>query len=197
MSGRAELVKSVARLVDLPPEARPEIALVGRSNVGKSSLINALAGQKNLARTSSTPGKTRLLHFYRFDRYDLVDLPGYGYAQVSKAMRRAFGELVEGYLKDRRTLKLILHLIDIRHPPTADDRLMREWMTYHALPQLVVATKADKLSRGRALAAARRVADTLKLTPEEGPVIFSAVSGEGKDELFRRIAAAVGSAARA
>ncbi|QZA33652.1 ribosome biogenesis GTP-binding protein YihA/YsxC [Hydrogenibacillus sp. N12] len=187
MSGRAHLWRMAARLKDLPPPERPEIALVGRSNVGKSSLINALAGQNNLARTSRTPGKTRLIHLYRFDTFVLVDLPGYGYAQVSKAMRREFGRLVEGYLKTREALRLVLQLVDVRHPPTEDDRLMRQWLVFHGLKTLVVATKADKLGRGRALEQARRIAGELRLAVDEGPILFSAVTGEGKDDLWKAI----------
>lgn len=171
------------------PEATlPEIAFVGKSNVGKSSLINALLGRRSLARTSSAPGKTRTINFYNIDgQLYFVDLPGYGYAKVSQEEQRRWGKVIEAYLKERPTLKKILFLVDIRHEPGEGDRMMYEWLRYYQVPAIIVATKSDKLSRNqvaRALGQIRRV-----LTPEPGtPLLaFSSETKEGRDELWKLI----------
>src|SRR5690348_10462188 len=145
----AEFIISAVRPSQYPPDALPEIALAGRSNVGKSSLINKLISRKNLARTSSKPGKTQTLNYYRINT-DLffVDLPGYGYAQVSKSKRETWGKFIEQYIMKREPLKLLLLLLDLRHPPSKDDVAMYDWLKHSEVPLCVVATKADKIPKG-------------------------------------------------
>jgi GTP-binding protein len=184
---KAELAVCAARPDQFPKDGLPEIALSGRSNVGKSSLINQLINRKNLARTSSQPGKTRTMNFYRIDSaFYFVDLPGYGYAKVSQAMRREWGKTIERYLRERKPLRLVLLLIDFRHPPTADDRAMYEWLAYYDIPVCIVATKADKVAKGKWQKHLRQVADALGA--KEAPiVVFSAENGLGKAELWHTI----------
>ena len=174
---------SAARLDQLPQPELPEVAFSGRSNVGKSSLINRLLNRKGLARTSATPGKTATVNFYRLDRARLVDLPGYGYAKVSREEKRRWGSLIEGYLQADRDLRLVLQLIDMRHPPTADDRLMIDFLTEAEIPFMLVLTKSDKLNqsqrRERLAALEEELADYTGLTM----VPFSAEKGENADEL--------------
>ncbi len=174
---------SAARLDQLPQPELPEVAFSGRSNVGKSSLINRLLNRKGLARTSATPGKTATVNFYRLDRARLVDLPGYGYAKVSREEKRRWGSLIEGYLQADRDLRLVLQLIDMRHPPTADDRLMIDFLTDAEIPFVLVLTKSDKLNqsqrRERLAALEEELADYTGLTM----VPFSAEKGENADEL--------------
>lgn len=130
----------------------PEIALVGRSNVGKSSLLNHLTHQKNLARVSSTPGKTQLINFFSVDeKLTLVDLPGYGYAKISKSIRQSWANLIQTYLEKRKLLELVLLLCDCRHPPTKDDLLFAEWAKHYQKPLLLIFTKTDKLNKGAIL----------------------------------------------
>ncbi len=161
----------------------PEIAFSGRSNVGKSSLINRLVGRKALARTSATPGKTATINFYRLPEMRLVDLPGYGYAKVSDSERRRWSELIEGYFNDERDMRLVLQLIDMRHPPSKDDYHMLEYMVECEIPFIIVLTKADKLNKTEY--AARLAALEQELSDYEGVlcVPFSAVNGEGVDRL--------------
>lgn len=145
---QAEFVISAVGPSQYPEDALPEIALAGRSNVGKSSLINCLISRKNLARTSSQPGKTQTLNYYKINQ-DLyfVDLPGYGYAKVSKTKREQWGKFIESYLMNRETLRLVMQLVDLRHPPSKDDQAMYEWLRHNDVPVLVVATKADKIPK--------------------------------------------------
>ncbi len=161
----------------------PEIAFSGRSNVGKSSLINRLVGRKALARTSATPGKTATINFYRLPSMRLVDLPGYGYAKVSDSERRRWSELIEGYFNDERDMRLVLQLIDMRHPPSKDDYHMLEYMVECGIPFIIVLTKADKLNKTERTA--RLEALTQELADYEGVtcVPFSAVNGEGVETL--------------
>ena len=167
----------------LPMSTIPEIAFSGRSNVGKSSLINRLVNRKTLARTSATPGKTATINFYRLDSMRMVDLPGYGYAKVSDSERRRWSELIEGYFDDDRDLRLVLQLWDMRHDPSKDDYQMLEYMVERGIPFIIVLTKSDKLNkteRTKRLAAF----DTI-LSDLEGITIipFSAMNGEGADEI--------------
>lgn len=161
----------------------PEVAFSGRSNVGKSSLINRLVGRKALARTSATPGKTATINFYRLPSMRLVDLPGYGYAKVSDSERRRWSELIEGYFNDDRDMRLVLQLIDMRHPPSKDDYHMLEYMVECGIPFIIVLTKADKLNKTER--AARLAALEQELSDYEGVlcVPFSAVNGEGAERL--------------
>ncbi|GIP39172.1 putative GTP-binding protein EngB [Paenibacillus sp. J31TS4] len=182
---QAEFVISAVGPGQYPQDALPEIALAGRSNVGKSSLINRMIGRKNLARTSSKPGKTQTLNYYKINQ-DLyfVDLPGYGYAQVSKTQRATWGKFIEQYLTKRQELKLVLLIVDLRHPPSRDDQAMYDWLQHIGMPLCVVATKADKLSRGQWQKHLKIVKETLELRKEDKLIMFSSELGLGMDELW-------------
>lgn len=181
---QAEIFATAVNKSQYPPGNRPEFALSGRSNVGKSSLINSFINRKNLARTSSQPGKTQTLNFYEINKeWFFVDLPGYGYAKSSKADRARWARFIETYLHDRDQLTGVIQLIDMRHPPMDSDRDMVEWLLTYEVPILVAATKADKLSRGHWPKQIKQIRQALSL-PETVPVIaYSAVSGQGKEEL--------------
>lgn len=182
-----ELIAVASQPSQYPRTGLPEVAFAGRSNVGKSSLINALVGQKGLARTSQTPGKTRLIHFYQVDRvFVLVDLPGYGYARVPESVRKAWRPMVERYLEKRKELKLVAILVDIRRTPAEMDLQLKGWLQARGIPFLTVATKLDKLSRAQAVQNLREIARKMDLAPEK-VLGFSAVTGEGKRELRRAI----------
>lgn len=167
----------------LPESTLPEVAFSGRSNVGKSSLINRLVNRKTLARTSATPGKTATINFYRLDSMRMVDLPGYGYAKVSDSERRRWSELIEGYFNDDRDMRLVLQLWDIRHDPSKDDYQMLEYMVERGIPFIVVLTKSDKLNKSER--AKRLAAFDAILADLEGVTVipFSATNGEGADEI--------------
>ncbi|WP_022793158.1 ribosome biogenesis GTP-binding protein YihA/YsxC [Marinococcus halotolerans] len=185
---KSELVISAVSPKQYPEGGLPEIALAGRSNVGKSSFINSLLARKNLARTSSKPGKTRTLNFYNIeDRFLFVDVPGYGYAKVSKSERAAWGEMMEEYLKSRDVLKAAFMIIDFRHEPTKDDIAMYDYLKFHELPVVIIATKADKITKNKRPRHLKRVKETLKLQPEDQTVVFSAETAQGKDEAWRAI----------
>ncbi|AHV98606.1 ribosome biogenesis GTP-binding protein YihA/YsxC [Paenibacillus sabinae] len=185
---KAEFVISAVGPSQYPEDALPEIALAGRSNVGKSSLINRMISRKNLARTSSTPGKTQHMNYYRInDLMYYVDFPGYGYAKVSKVQRAAWGKMVEKYLAERETLKLVLLVLDLRHPPTADDRMMYEWLKHYDIPMCVVATKADKIPKTRLPRHIKIMKEALGVLPGESFIPFSSELGLGKDELWALI----------
>ena len=184
----AEYVTSVFDPGQGPPEALPEIALAGRSNVGKSSLLNRLLNRRNLAKTSNSPGKTRALNYYRVGSgLYLVDLPGYGYAQRSQAERSRWAALVEGYLADREALKGIVHLLDARHDPTSQDLEMLRWLLGFGKPFLVVATKTDKLSGSRLKPRLDRTRRILLDLGELDLVPFSAITGRGRSAVWRWI----------
>jgi GTP-binding protein len=185
----ARFLRSVTHWEDLPDDGRPEVAFAGRSNVGKSSLINALLRAPGLARTSSTPGKTRRLNFYLIDnRLYFVDLPGYGFARASQAEQRAWGQLITRYLKERSTLALVVHLVDSRHPPISLDEAMMDLMRGHHTPYLIALTKADKVSGNRRTQAVREVERALQGRTMEVPIIpTSAHTGLGLRELWRWI----------
>ena len=175
---------SVGLKSQLPADSLPEIVFSGRSNVGKSTLINTLLRRKNLARTSATPGKTATINFYKLDTMRFVDLPGYGYAKVAKDEKRKWGELIEGYFAEERDLRLVIQLCDMRHNPTADDRQMIEFMAENGLPFLVVLTKADKLNKTER--AARLAAYEAIFAEFEGLTVipYSSVTGEGREDLL-------------
>ncbi len=186
----AEFVTSAARPSQVPPPSLPEVAFAGRSNVGKSSLINTLVMRKRLVKTSSTPGKTRMLNFFAVNgRYGFVDLPGYGYARAPKGKRVEWGSLVEDYLKKRPTLRAVVLIMDLRHEPFPTDCQMIEWLAHQKLPAILVATKADKLGRSRRMEQRKRMAEALEIEPVR-IVIFSAKSRLGRPELWRAIRAA-------
>ncbi len=185
-----EFVNKAATQEQFPPGELPEVAFCGRSNVGKSSLINSLLGRKRLAPTSSQPGKTRTIDFYVINgRFFLVDLPGYGFARVSKQMKERWRELIEGYLGEREQLKVVVMLMDIRHDPTQDDLLMYQWLKFNEIPTIVAATKSDKLSRGRALSNLKKAKEKLELNVENGDIMisFSAKTGDGRIDLWKKI----------
>jgi GTP-binding protein len=182
---QAEFVTSVGAGSAYPPAERAEIAIVGKSNVGKSSLINHLCGNKKLAKTSQTPGKTRLINFFLLNRdFYLVDLPGYGFARASKTEQAGWGSLMEQYLSSGRVQHLFL-LIDIRHAPTAEDRQMFEWVLYYGLPFTLIATKADKIAKSKRRQAANQAAKLLGAPPAAIP--YSSESGDGKEAVLERI----------
>jgi GTP-binding protein len=186
---RAEFVVSAAAPAQFPRDGLPEIAFAGRSNVGKSSLLNRLVGRKGLALTSKTPGRTRLLNFFRInDEAYFVDLPGYGYAAAPKSLRETWGGLVEGYLRGRAELRGVVFLLDIRHEPTGRDLEMRGLLDETRLPWIPVLTKADKVGRNERGRLMAQIAHRLSLA-DPGPAIpFSAVTGEGTRELWSAIA---------
>lgn len=167
-----------------PEDNKPEFLLVGRSNVGKSSFINTLIERKNFARTSSKPGKTQTLNFYLVnDAFYLVDVPGYGYASVSKDTQKKFGLMIEEYLKSRENLKHVFMLVDYRHKPTEDDILMYEFLKYYNLDITIVATKYDKVSKNGRIKQDKLIKDTLKFNDNEF-ITFSTVTKKGRSEVL-------------
>ena len=187
----AEFVKSAFEESQWARGDLPEVAFLGRSNVGKSSLINSLLGVKGLARTSRTPGRTQAINFFLINRgFRFVDLPGYGYARVSKRVRESWGEIVTDYLAKRARLVLSIHLVDSRHDPTQSDLQLSEWLAANAKPRLVVATKADKLSRNELQKSLRRAREVLGAGAEE-IVAYSAITGLGRERVWRVIADAL------
>jgi GTP-binding protein len=186
---RAEFLKSAFKEDDWPKDAQPEIAFLGRSNVGKSSLINSLLGVRGLARTSSTPGRTQSLNFFSVnDQFKFVDFPGFGYARVPKHIKSSWGEMATGYLANRRQLVLSIHIVDSRHEPTKQDLQLHEWLEQSNKPRLIVATKSDKLSHNDLRKNLQHIARVLD---NDSIVAYSAKSGRGRDELWRAIRSAV------
>lgn len=184
-----EYAGTVAEAGAAPPGHLPQVAFSGRSNVGKSSLINTLLRRtrKKIARVSGTPGKTRALNFYRVnDRFFLVDLPGYGYARVPDAMRDAWGQLIEWYLAASPELRGVVHLVDARHPPTEQDRTMMAYLADLGVPALVVLTKMDKVKRSRRKKSIERAVRELAVDSEQ-LLPFSSKTGEGRDELLKAL----------
>ncbi len=172
----------------LPPSDLPEIAFAGRSNVGKSSMINKLFNRKGLARVSAVPGKTATINFFHADGIRFADLPGYGYAKVSKAERDRWGRLMENYFRSAGLIDLGVLIVDARHKPTADDVTMREWFRGSGCPMVVVANKLDKLKRSEIEPNLALIRETLDLGPDDVLVPFSAEKGEGKDALITALA---------
>ena len=182
---QAEFAGSCAMGTPYPPPLPFEIALVGRSNVGKSSLLNSLCRNHKLARVSGQPGKTRLINYFCINRsFYLVDLPGYGFAKASREEQRSWGALMESYLASGRVNHLIM-LLDIRHPPTADDAAMYRYLLYYGIPFTLVATKADKISKSKRKTQANANAKRLSGVPFAIP--YSSESGEGREELVKRL----------
>jgi GTP-binding protein len=183
----AEFLKSVYPQDEYPPARYPEVAFAGRSNVGKSSLINTLVNRKGLARTSSSPGKTQSINFYLVNRsLCLVDLPGYGYAKVPQHMRKRWSPLIEDYCRNRKNLRGVVVIIDARIDPTPLDLSLIEWLRDLSMPALIVMTKADKLSKNKMAQAMRQTAEALSLDPEQ-ICTFSALTGDGKRQLWQKI----------
>ena len=186
----AEFITSAVKAADYPDGELPEIALAGRSNVGKSSLLNKTVNRKGLARTSNTPGRTRLINFFRINGcFHLVDLPGYGYAKVSAKERANWGQMIEGYLTGRVNLRGVCQLIDVRRPPTALDLDVYQWFNMKRIMVKVIATKADKLSRSRLLNSLQTIKSDLGLPNGETVLPFSAVTGQGREELLQLLEA--------
>ena len=188
----AEFVTSVASIAQLPRQRRPEIAVSGRSNVGKSSLINCLLRRRGIARVSAVPGRTQLLNFFLVNQdFYLVDLPGYGYAKVPEAIRREWGPLVEGYLKAGRDLRAVILLLDARQGATEKDLQMKQLLDEFLLDCIPVLTKIDKLRKTARHAQFRKVAEALGLGGSQAIIPFSAKSEEGREELLAAIASRV------
>ena len=184
----SEITMSAVHRHQYPTDRIPEIALAGRSNVGKSSLTNALLNRRNFARTSSTPGKTRTINFYLINKeFFFVDLPGYGYAKVAKSEKDKWGQVMERYLQDRDELCAIFLLVDIRHEPTADDKMMYDWIKYYGYDCVVVATKADKISRGQYLKHLSVIRKKLQLEKDEKIIPVSSSKKTGIEELWSEI----------
>jgi len=191
---KAQLVVSAVSAKQYPDTFQPEIALVGRSNVGKSSMINKFVNRKGLARTSSQPGKTQTLNFYHInDQWYFVDLPGYGYAKVSKEEKSRWAKFIEEYLAKREQLAGIIHLVDLRHPPSDDDVAMAQWISHFNIPSLVVATKADKISRARWPAHRDVIMKKLDLADPKKIVLFSAETGAGLPDIAAWVEGITGS----
>lgn len=189
----ADIVISAVSPKQYPETELPEIALAGRSNVGKSSFINTLLDRKNLARTSSKPGKTQTLNFYNIENIlHFVDVPGYGYAKVSKTERAKWGKMIETYLTTRENLRAVISLVDMRHEPSVDDVQMYGFLKYYNIPVILVATKADKIPRAKWNKHESLIKKTLDFDPTDTFIRFSSVSKMGKDEAWMAIEKAIG-----
>lgn len=184
----SEIVISAVKPAQYPAEDLPEIALAGRSNVGKSSFINKMLARKSLARTSSKPGKTQTLNFYIINEVlHFVDVPGYGYAKVSKTEREIWGKMIETYMTTREQLRAVVLLIDVRHPPTKDDVLMYGFLKHYDIPAIIVATKADKIPKSKWQKHVKVIKDTLNMEKTDSFVLFSSETGQGKAEAWKII----------
>ena len=185
----AEFLKSAFKEADWPRDAKPEIAFLGRSNVGKSSLINSLLAVHGLARTSSTPGRTQALNFFEINnQFRFVDFPGFGYARVPKEIKSSWGEMATTFLALRRQLVLSIHIVDSRHEPTKQDLQLHEWLEESNKPRLTVATKSDKLSNNELRKNLGQIARVLDV---DSVMAYSAKSGRGREELWRAIKSAI------
>jgi GTP-binding protein len=185
---QADFIKSASKPKDYPPPGLPEVAFVGRSNVGKSSLINVLAGRKGLVRTSSTPGRTQLINFFDINSIlTLVDLPGYGYAKAPPALRKQWGPMIESYLSSRESLKAVVLILDIRRVPSDGDLQMLRWLEMYNIPPILVVTKCDKLSKNEQAKQKGIIAAAVKR--DKGMMLpFSALSKDGRDGIWHEIA---------
>ena len=183
----AEFIKSATRPAHYPPAQLPEIAFAGRSNVGKSSLINTLVNRKHLVKTSSTPGRTQLINFFDINQQIVfVDLPGYGYAKVPQSVRKKWGPMIETYLSRRITLRVVVAIMDIRRTPQQEELNLLGWLSHYAISAIVVLTKTDKLSKSKSAQQYRRIAETLTLNPDD-LILFSAKTRRGRDTLWKAI----------
>ena len=182
----AKFITSAASAQQFIKSDKPVIAMIGKSNAGKSSLINLLAGNKRLAKTSATPGRTRLVNYFDFGEFILADLPGYGYAECSKAEQEKWGKLLNEFFARKEDIAHVFLLSDIRRDPSADDRQMIDFLNYHLIPFSVVATKCDKISRMKAKERIKAVANSCALGSDNVTAV-SAVTGEGKDTLLKKI----------
>lgn len=189
---QAEFITSMANYEELPPIDLPQLAVVGKSNVGKSSLINKLCNRRKLCKTSSTPGKTRLINAFLINQaFHLIDLPGYGFAKINKAEKKRWGEMMERYFTQTTLLQHVLHLVDIRHDPTEDDITMNRFLRQMGIPFTVIATKADKISRGARMKQIAPICRMLLVQPWE-VIAFSSEDGTGREALLEKIASIPG-----
>lgn len=185
---KAEFKGAYGTFDQLPPSDLPEIAFAGRSNVGKSSLLNKLFGRKNLARVSSVPGKTITINFYQVDEYNFVDLPGYGYAKVAKTEKDRWAEMMEGYFNSDRNIRLVVQLVDMRHPPTKDDIMMMEFLQANGYDFIVVMTKSDKLKKKKEYnERIEKSKQEMSFVPDEKLIPFSSENSQGLDTIKKFI----------
>ncbi|WP_394187578.1 ribosome biogenesis GTP-binding protein YihA/YsxC [Paenisporosarcina quisquiliarum] len=183
-----ELVISAVRQAQYPEGGLPEFALAGRSNVGKSSFINKMIGRKSMARISSKPGKTQTLNFYKIEeKLFFVDVPGYGYAKVSKTSREAWSKMIEEYITTRDLLKAVIQIVDLRHPPSDDDCMMYDFLKYYNIPCIVIATKADKIPKGKWEKHKKMVREELDMEAHDTMILFSSETGMGFDAAWAEI----------
>lgn len=184
----ADIVISAVKPEQYPEQDLPEFALAGRSNVGKSSFINKILNRKSLARTSSKPGKTQTLNFYLInEEFHFVDVPGYGYAKVSKTERAAWGKMIETYLTKREQLRAVVLIVDLRHPPTKDDVTMYQFLKHYDLPCIIINTKADKVSKSKWQKHIKITRETLELDPNDEIILFSSETGYGKEQVWAKL----------
>ena len=182
----AEFILSASSPWQFPPPTLPEIAFAGRSNVGKSTLINSLLNRKKLVKTSSTPGKTQLINFFKInDKFHFVDLPGYGFAKVPETVRQQWQRLIEAYLQERESLRNVVLIIDSRHGPTSQDRQLKEWLDYYDRPVLIVASKIDKLKRGQIQKHLKIIRQDLSL--DTAPLAHSSLEKGRRDEIWKNL----------
>ncbi len=185
-----DILISAVKPEQYPELDLPEVALSGRSNVGKSTFINSMIGQKNMARTSQQPGKTQTLNFFNIDNQLIfVDVPGYGYAKVSKKQREAFGKMIETYITTREALKLVIQLVDLRHPPTEDDVLMYDFLKYYDIPTLIIATKEDKIPKGKVQKHIKIIKEKLELESGDQIISYSSIEKKKQDQIWAAISA--------
>lgn len=183
-----EMIMSAVKPEQYPDEGYPEFALAGRSNVGKSSFINKMIGRKSLARTSSKPGKTQTLNFYKIEeQLFFVDVPGYGYAKVSKTEREAWGQMIEVYLTEREPLRAVVQIVDVRHPPTQDDCVMYDFLVHYDIPAIIIATKLDKIPKGKVNKHLKIIKDKLGMRKGDPLIPFSSEKGIGMDQAWKEI----------
>lgn len=184
-----DLIISAVQEAQYPDTGLSEVALSGRSNVGKSSFINSMIGRKNMARTSQQPGKTQTLNFFNIDdQLIFVDVPGYGYAKVSKSQREKFGKMIEEYLTKRESLKLVIQLVDLRHNPTEDDILMYNYLKHFDIPTLVICTKEDKIAKGKIQKHIKNIKEKLDLDPDDTIISYSSIQNTKQQQIWDLIA---------
>ncbi|MCH4532447.1 ribosome biogenesis GTP-binding protein YihA/YsxC [Staphylococcus haemolyticus] len=184
-----DLIISAVQEAQYPDTGLSEVALSGRSNVGKSSFINSMIGRKNMARTSQQPGKTQTLNFFNIDdQLIFVDVPGYGYAKVSKSQREKFGKMIEEYLTKRDSLKLVIQLVDLRHNPTEDDILMYNYLKHFDIPTLVICTKEDKIAKGKIQKHIKNIKEKLDLDPDDTIISYSSIQNTKQQQIWDLIA---------